>query len=79
MLVTQTNRRQAKKKQKALLRDALAILRIHQSRRASANKLLKAGHFFQLLIFLGQKKRAYETAGPRKGKVFKVTDLRKIY
>lgn len=78
-VVAVANRKRATKKAANVLEEARVILRVHQTRRASANKHLKASHFLQLLINLGKKQNAYESAGPRKGKVFKIADLRRIY
>ena len=46
---------------------------------AEANKHLQQKHFKQLLLAAGLKAKTYEVAGPRKGRLLLLADLRDLF
>ena len=74
----EASRKLKMQKDKRVLQEALDVLEKHQRMRV-CDKHLKAAHYLQLLIHIGHKADAYEREGARKGRVFKVADLRRIY
>ena len=67
-----------KDKRREVLDAALKILDKHPQR-ADADSKLRKGHYVQLLAHLGKRDTAYETSGPRKGKLLFIEDLRDMY